>query len=367
MASFDTYVRNKRRRGRSNDRSGLRPLRAFLLLVLCSVAACGGGAGGAGGSRAASGVGDLPPEPVRREPPASELVQQGEQRLADNDPAGARPLFERAVAENPQDARAHFDLALALESLGEIAGAEEHYRRAVALQGDFAEALNNLGLLLRGQGKSGEAIGFLRGAVAANPGSDEGHMNLALALEENGELPAAEAEYRESLRINPGQAMTRANLGLLLIRTGKVEEAAAELKRALPQARGNRAALLAIGNGLRRAGEFRTAVSAMKEAVKAGESGPTPALLSELALAQLAAGERPAAMETARKAIELDARYAVAHYLLANMLAADGKYAEAISHYQRYLKLEPQGEQAARARERMKRARQAKNARAKQR
>ena len=43
-----------------------------------------------------------------------------------------------------------------------------------------------------------------------------------------------------------------------------------------------------------------------------------------------------------------------------SMLAADGKFGEAIPHYQRYLKLEPSGDHAARARERLQRVQKAK-------
>jgi Flp pilus assembly protein TadD len=332
------------------------------LVALYPVTGCGAG-GGESGARLALADDRLVEKPARPAPPASELVRQGERRLAVGDPAGARPLFERAVQENPADARAQFDLGMALELLGDGAGAERRYRRAIELRAGFAEALNNLGLLLRAQGKAGEAVATLRQAVAANPASAEGHMNLALALEESGDLPSAESEYREVLRIDPNNAMTRANLGLLLVRTGKKQQAVAELQRALPRARGNRAALLTIGNGLRRAGDPAAAVGAIKEAIAAGGKGPTPALLSELALAQLAAGYRSAAIGTLREAIELEDSYAIAHYLLANMLAADGSYQEAISHYRRYLKLEPEGEQASRARERLQRARQAKKAR----
>ena len=353
-----------RRKPKRNGISRYRPVPGWPLLFISLFQAAGCGAGGGEpGPRVAAADDLLPAEPTRRAPPASEPVRQGEQRLAAGDPTGARRLFERAVAENPEDARAHFDLGMALELLDDPAGAEQRYRRAIELRPDFAEALNNLGLLLRAQGKSGEAVTMLRRAVAANPASAEGHINLALGLEESGDLPGAESEYREALRIDPGATMTRANLGLLLVRVGRKPEALAELKRALPGARGNRAALLTIGNGLRLAGDPAAAVGAMQAATAAGDKRPTPALLSELALAQLAAGDRSAGIGSLREAIALDQSFAVAHYLLANMLAADGKYDDAISHYRQYLKLEPEGEQAGRARERLQRVRQAKNSR----
>ncbi len=84
----------------------------------------------------------------------------------------------------------------------------------------------------------------------------------------------------------------------------------------------NRAALVAIGNGLRRAGEASVAVEAMQAAIRADGGKATPAVLSELALAQRAAGEREAAIASLQNALEIDENYAIAHYLIANMLAA---------------------------------------------
>jgi tetratricopeptide (TPR) repeat protein len=91
----------------------------------------------------------------------------------------------------------------------------------------------------------------------------------------------------------------------------------------------------------------------MQAAVAAGGEAPTPALLSELALAQHAAGKRDEAIATIQKVLAQDEKYATAHYLLANMLASDKRFGEAKQHYERYLKLEPRGDQAERARERL--------------
>jgi Tfp pilus assembly protein PilF len=287
-------------------------------------------------------------------PPASEQVRQGEKHLAANDIEKAQALFERAIRDNPNDARAHLDLGISLETRNDLEGAEREYRTAIAIQSDFAEALNNLGVLLRIKGHLDESISTSRKAVQYNRGTASGHMNLALALEDSGQLKQAEAEYREALRIEPSDAITRANLGLLLLKLKRSDSAIQELTTALPHASDNRAALVAIGNGLRRAGESSLAVQAMQAAIRAGDGKATPAILSELALAQRAAGEREAAITSLRNALEIDENYAIAHYLIANMLAATRKNDEAAKHYQIYLRLNPEGPQADRARERLK-------------
>jgi Tfp pilus assembly protein PilF len=325
--------------------------RTFDVLALAFVlGACGGG----GETRPPLGANDSRlADPSTKEPEASPLVKQGEAKLTEHDAAGAKALFEQALAADEKDARAALDLGIADEELGDATGAETAYRRALSIKPHFTQAQNNLGVLLRERGKLPEAVTLLETAAKAAPDSAAAHQNLALAYEDQGALEKASTQYARALEIAPDDAITRSNYGLLLLRLEKGDAAMRELERAQKDAQGNRAALLAIGNGLRRAGAPEAALSAMEAAVSAGGEPPTPALLSELALAQHAAGKRAEAVTTLEKALSIDETYATAHYLLGNMLASDQKFPEAKKHYERYLKLAPNGDQAPRARERL--------------
>jgi len=317
-------------------------------LGLSLAAACGGGSSPPPNTAADARLAETE---QREAPQASALVREGEGKLQANDAAGAKALFERALRENPRDARAALDLGIANELLEDLEGAEAAYRKALEIDPEFAEAQNNLGVLLRDRGVLEEAIELLEQAAKANPNSAAAHQNLALALEDQNQLERAATEYERALGLAPDDAMTRANYGLLLLRQGQKEAAARELSKALDGAK-ERAALLAIGNGLRRAGDPPGALRAMERAVGLGDA--TPALLSELALAQRAAGQDKAALATLEQALAKDPKYALAHYLMGNMLASDKKFGEAKKHFETYLKLAPSGEQAENARERLK-------------
>ncbi|MBW2465012.1 MAG: tetratricopeptide repeat protein [Deltaproteobacteria bacterium] len=335
---------------------------ALLVLLL-------GGCPGSGAQEAEGGgtAGDedvmFPDEAAARTedvdaPPASPAVAEAEGLLVEGKGAEAQVVLEAAIAEAPEDLRAHLDLGLAFELQGQPGPAEAAYRRALEIEPAFPEALNNLGLLLREQGRQDEAVEVLRRAIAARRDFASAHVNLALALEEAGRLPEALEVYRAAVQIAPRDPMTRVNFGLALIAAGDEANAAIELRRGLNVGRGNAAALSAAGSGLRRVGEADAAVRALSLAIEAhGE--PTAALLSELALAQRAAGDRSAARATLSQAIDLDPEYAPTHYLLGNMLAGDGSYAEAVTHYRRYLALEPNGPLADRVRDRIRAARRA--------
>ena len=338
--------------------------RTFVSVLVLGMALAGCPAGGDGSTEEET-VGDedimFPDEAAAQAAPrheATETVARGEAALAAGNLEEAQAAFEEAVATNPEDPRAQLDLGLTLELQNQYPAAEAAYREAVRLDPDFAEALSNLGLLLRDQERASEAVPLLRRAVEVEPGMAEAWLNLALALEESGDDRGAEEAYRKTIQLKPEDPLVRANLGQLLLRAGDTEEAALQFRRGLQHARGNPPALQAIGNGLRRAGHPDGAAQAMAMLVDTMDA-PTPAVLSELALAQRAAGDREAAEATLVRALEVDESFATAHYLLGSMQAARGAYDEAIRHFQRYLELQPQGSHAERVRAHLAAARRA--------
>lgn len=295
---------------------------------------------------------------AERAPPATETVRRGEALLQKGKPSEAQGLFEKAIDADPEDLRAHLDLGLALEMQGQMEAAERAYRQALEIDPEFPEALNNLGLLLRKQDRLDEAAELLRQAVQVRSDFADAQRNLALTLEEAGELEQAADAYRKANRMDPEDPIVRANLGMILLEQGRREQAAIELREALPKARGNAAALQAIGNGLRRSRQFDAAVRAMRMAIEAHGTA-TPALLAELALAQRAAGDRKGAEQTLQRALDRDEGFATGHFLLGSMQAGRGAYGPAITHFERYLELAPDGPHAAKARERLEQARKA--------
>ena len=64
---------------------------------------------------------------------AAERMQPGFEMLAARDYAGAEAYFADLVADDPDNASAHLNLAVAHQAQGDIAMAREHYQRAVAL------------------------------------------------------------------------------------------------------------------------------------------------------------------------------------------------------------------------------------------
>jgi Tfp pilus assembly protein PilF len=290
--------------------------------------------------------------PPRATPEASPEVREGEQLLQQGDAAGAKAKFEAALAKSEKDPRALLGLGLAEEALGHVDAAADAYREALEVDGTLAEAHNNLGLILRDKDQLDAAVAELEAAVKADPRLASAQANLALAYEDQGRAPEATKAYEAAIGLSD-DAMLHANFGLFLLGAGNSERAVSELRKALDGAKGDRAVLVAVGNGMRRAGKPDEAVRALSEAVKGGDGKPTPALLSELALAQHAANLDADAKKSLEQALEIDPKYASAHYVLGSLLAGEGNKKEAIKHYQKCIDLEPKGPLADKAREKL--------------
>jgi hypothetical protein len=109
-------------------------------------------------------------------------VQEARLELArERSGEAVRRTYAAAFAAGSRDARAHYELALALEAEGharDVEGALEHYAAALALAADYAEAAENRVALLLREGRAGEA----RALCEARPPELTHAAKLALNL-----------------------------------------------------------------------------------------------------------------------------------------------------------------------------------------
>ncbi|HYV00909.1 MAG TPA: tetratricopeptide repeat protein [Actinomycetota bacterium] len=111
-------------------------------------------------------------------------------------------LFERRVAEHPQDLAARLDLADRYMAAGNAAGAAEQYLVALQLDPRNAEAQAKLGFLLYQGGRAEEGLQAVDRALAVDPSYPEAlyyeGVILLRALGRPGEAAAAFRSYLES-------------------------------------------------------------------------------------------------------------------------------------------------------------------------
>jgi hypothetical protein len=116
-----------------------------------------------------------------------------------------KEAFRKAVALNPDNATAHYNLALVLlSSDDDAANAADHLREVIRLEPDCALAYHNLGVTeLFYQRKTGLALENLRKAEALDPDYAPTHFALGYLYEYAGEYGKAVEEFSLYVSGNP--------------------------------------------------------------------------------------------------------------------------------------------------------------------
>jgi len=117
------------------------------------------------------------------------------QEVAKSEPPEWVEAFQRYATLRPEDARAHYYYAVALEKQrrGErnISARRAELQKAIAINPRMGEAYLKLGLLEEQEGKLAEAVAALQKAVEFTELPDEAHLRLAQVYRRMGETEKA--------------------------------------------------------------------------------------------------------------------------------------------------------------------------------
>lgn len=224
--------------------------------------------------------------------------------------------FQEALRLKPEYAEAHYSLGnVWLDTPGRLNDAVMRYQEAIRLKPDFAEAYSNLGNAFSAMpGRLNDAITQYQEAIRLKPDLATAHFNLANALASApGRLNEAIAQYQEALRLRPDYPEAHYNLGNALINVpGRLNDVIAQYQEAVRLQPGYIEARLNLGNALYVAGRLPEAVTQFGEALR------------------------------------LRPDLADAHFNLAMaLLNLPGRSAEARSHLEAVLRLQPGNQEAA--------------------
>lgn len=216
--------------------------------------------------------------------------------------------FAKTLAIRPDDAMALNNTGVIHMRRGDVPTAKAYLRRAIQRDPGYAPTYVHLGNLYAREGRLDDALLMYRQIVKREPEFVNGLHNLAITLAQKGEYAEAIAHWRRALAIDPRDADVRHHLGVALLVTGKSAEGIEQLRAAL-EVKPDRADTLTRlawvlathpREEVRRPGE---AVEMARRAVELGGMSPDPNALDALAAAQAAAGQFPAAAETADRAL----------------------------------------------------------------
>lgn len=261
------------------------------------------------------------------------LVEQGRIAMARGDNDAAIEILEKAVAQLPKSAEAHFHLGSAygakVQASGILAAARyagsitQEFEKAVALDPKYVEAHYGLVQVYAGApqmmgGSYEKAFEHAKAIKAIDP--IVGHRAYAFTYTQQKNLDLAKKEYTDGIREEPGSAKAHSFFGQYLASTEKNYPAAfAELEAALKLDPGYMPALYHLGRA------------------------------ASLGSANLARGEEALKRYVACTPKENEPSLASAHYYLGTLCEKQGRKEEAKQGYQAALKLNPSLKSAAEA------------------
>jgi tetratricopeptide (TPR) repeat protein len=183
--------------------------------------------------------------------------------------------YRQALHIEPDYARAHCGLAIALQSQGDTQTdsrrsdeAADHYARALRIKPDYPEAHAGLGQTLAARNRLDEAISHYRRALRIEPDLVHAHCGLGIALHLQDRLEEAVSHYRHALRIDPEHAEAHSNLGCALAEQDKLGEAIGHYRRALKIRPDYAQVHHRLGRTLVMAGQFDRALEHLREAAR---------------------------------------------------------------------------------------------------
>jgi Tfp pilus assembly protein PilF len=149
------------------------------------------------------------------------------------DPAGARQLLQRALALDPNDISARFQLGTLAVRQGDLRTAREQLERCTVLDPTFADPWAHLSSLHERLGDQAAADRVLTTGLHHCPQSPGLHLMRARRLKAAGRLDEAFAEYHTSIRYRPNEPDAYIELANALISSGREAEGVAQMRIAL--------------------------------------------------------------------------------------------------------------------------------------
>ena len=120
--------------------------------------------------------------------------------------------IEKALAESPDDAQAHSNLAIALKDLGRPQEAERHFHESLKLDPNNPKVYSNLGAIYVTLGRMDDAITCYRQALAIQPAFAEVLFNLGSALMVKQQFAEAAESLEKCLSLKPDFSAGRSKL-----------------------------------------------------------------------------------------------------------------------------------------------------------
>jgi Flp pilus assembly protein TadD len=180
-----------------------------------------------------------------------QLLQQGNNRFAHGDYAGALEAYQALLSARPRNPEALNNVGAALCKLSRFREAEEYLSRAVKLRAKYPEALHNLGVVQHWKGLYQEAESSLRRALKLRPAYVEARTQLGVTLTLQGRPEQGIAQFEKVLKLAPRDTDALTGMAQASSMLGRFEQADTWFRRALEARPGSPSAIAGLA-GIRK-------------------------------------------------------------------------------------------------------------------
>jgi tetratricopeptide (TPR) repeat protein len=254
-------------------------------------------------------------------------------------PDQAIPLYERAIALQPNLAMAYRNRGLALMQLGQSEAALASFEAALRFTPNDFLTLNSMGVILLGFSRLPQALASFDRALALQPNDPTTTHNRGLTLMSLARYEDARKSFERTLQLAPSSVQTWVWRGRCCLELGNGSEALASLQQAKRLAPKDFSVHFQLGMALARLDRKEDAVVAFDAALACNAASAESFNNRGAVLVRLF---RPAqALSDFQRAIELNPGYVDAHTNLGNALKGLGHYSAALTPFNQALTLRP--------------------------
>jgi tetratricopeptide (TPR) repeat protein len=141
--------------------------------------------------------------------------------------------YRKASEVMPENCEIRFNLARALEEMGELESAASEYQKSLAVCRQRLASLSGLGRVALKRGEFDLSAEYLSGATSVNPRDPRLFYNLGLARLALGDLEGAADANQRAVELKPDFPEALTNWGVCYLRMGRGSEAARLFERAI--------------------------------------------------------------------------------------------------------------------------------------
>jgi Flp pilus assembly protein TadD len=165
--------------------------------------------------------------------PLNDLLDEAQRDIDKNSFDDAIAPLQKVIADRPDFAYAHFQLAYVYTALKKTEEARAEYARTIAIDPKMSEAYLNLGMLLLDKQENAAAVAPLRKAVELLPAQSRPRYLLAVAQDRSGDAAGAAESFEALIHLDPNDITAINYLGFAALRQGKAAEAETRFRHAL--------------------------------------------------------------------------------------------------------------------------------------